>query len=680
MADFTYNGNVDITALPGSAVTMDWKYNTAGVGIALSPGAEYKILRYNTDISITLSPLSSISGGRRYTGNLSVTLLPSSVKKTHFTYPASIPGAGLALTLTSPSVVKTAGYKPYQLKASCKIAGVDYSNSLHGTVSVNKSTSAATTFQFQINAQGVIPSDFIDQEVVIGFQAADDTGSIVDVQNLVIGRVREVDMDVDTGILQLNGYDYGGVHNDVGEFYSGNVTTILTGTVGITSAGVIDTGFSPIWNVTYSGPEDVEDGRDYYVDSLNGKIYIPLISNLLNSSSSLSFQYAEYFDDFNKLAQAIADVKGWNISLDGVVVSDYTDKKYQPIITFSNESIIDILRKLFEIAGGRLDTALYPTLRVYSEVVNDAGATKHTFTESDIFEDTLQIRCMLDNLVTEQTVKSVQNTYSNVNVGSFTEAGSDSGTELQHWLWWSRFDSTTQAAIYEQAVAMANTSEPEIVREITIDNSNVNGVNFTASGGGVEYLAVLVGVYAGYPTVYKYKTSVAGNWSYTTDYLNDQIIFQCKRSIEIIEVQQGGGYGVYVVAYPQVDWDITINTQEIDYGEGAATAQVEVTGVQTIQKITATLVGDVYEHSFLETSAQATDLCKAILLEHGVIFEASCVLPLHKAANLSLGDKTTINSKSRKVEGVLKEISYSLDIDNGSGEASILVKGTGTGV
>lgn len=661
MADFTYNGNVDITALPGSTVMMDWKYNNAA-------------------LSVTLSPLSAVKATRRYTGNLFITLLPSSAKKTNFIYPASIPGAGLALILTSPSVVKTAGYKPYQLKASCKIAGVDYSNSLHGTVSVNKSTSAATTFQCLINAQGVIPSDFIDQEVVIGFQAADETGSIVDVQNLVIGRIREAVIDVDTGVLQLSGYDYGGVHNDLGEFYSGNVTTILTGTVGISSAGVIDTGFSPIWNVTYSGPEDVEDGRDYYVDSLNGKIYIPLMSNLLNSSSSLSFQYAEYFDDFNKLAQAIADVKGWKISLDGVVVSDYTDKKYQPIITLSNESLIDILRKLFEIAGGRLDTSLYPTLRVYSEVVNNAGTTKYTFTESGIFEDTLQIRCMLDNLVTEQTVKSAQNTYSNVNVGSFAEAESDSGTELQHWLWWSRFDSTSQSAIYDQAVAMANTCKPEIVREITIDNSNVNDVNFTASGGGVEYLAVFVGAYAGYPSVGKYKTSIAGNWSYTVDRLNDRITFQCKRSIEIIEVQQGGGYGVYAVAYPQVDWDITINTQEIDYGEGTATAQVEVTGTQTIQKVTATLVGDVYEHSFLETSAQATDLCKAILLEHGVIFEASCVLPLHKAANLSLGDKTTINSKSRKVEGVLKEISYSLDIDNGSGEASILVKGTGTGV
>lgn len=417
MVDFTYNGDVTIASLPGSTITMDWKYNTAGVGVALSPGAVIKMgWKYNnTDISITLSPLSSINGARRYTGNLSVTLLPSSVKKTHFTYPATIPGAGLALTLTAPSVVKTAGYKPYQLKASCKIAGVDYSNSLHGTVSVNKSTSAATTFQFLINAKGVIPSDFIDQEVVIGFQAADETGSIVDVQNLVIGNIREAVIDVDTGILQLSGYDYGGVHNDLGEFYSGNVTTILTGTVGITSAGVINTGFSPIWNVTYSGPEDVKDGRDYYVDSLNGKIYIPLMSNLLNSSSSLSFQYAEYFDDFNKLAQAIADVKGWLISLDGVAVSDYTDKKYQPIITLSNESIIDILRKLFEVAGGRLDTSLYPTLRVYSEVVNDAGAAKHTFTESDIFEDTLQIRCMLDNLINEQTVKSVQNTYSNVN-------------------------------------------------------------------------------------------------------------------------------------------------------------------------------------------------------------------------------------------------------------------------
>lgn len=227
---------------------------------------------------------------------------------------------------------------------------------------------------------------------------------------------------------------------------------------------------------------------------------------------------------------------------------------------------------------------------------------------------------------------------------------------------------------------MANTHEPEVVKEITIDNSNVNDVNYTASGGGVEYLAVVVGSANGYPTVYKYKTSVAGNWSYKTDYLNDQIIFQCKRSIEVIEVLQGGGYGAYVVAYPQVDWDITINTQDIDYGEGTATAQVEVTGVQAIQKVTATLVGDVYEHSFIETSAQATDLCKAILLEHGVIFEASCTVPLHKAANLNLGNKTTINSKSRKVEGILKDISYSLDIDNGSGEVSILVKGTGTGV
>lgn len=676
MAVFTYNGNIDITALPGSTIKMGWKYNNAALSITLSPLSAVKVSggRYISNLSITLSPLSAVKISRRYTGNLSVTLLPSSVRNAHFKYPASIPGAGLALTLTASSVVKAAGYKPYQLKASCKIAGVDYSNSLHGTISVNKSTSAATTFQFQINAQGVIPSDLINKEVVIGFQAMDATGSVVDVQNLVIGKIREADMDVDTGILQLDGYDYGGVHNDLGEFYSGNITTILTGTVGITSAGVIDTGFSPIQNVTYSGTKDVEDGRDYYVDSLNGKIYIPLMSNLLKSSSSLSFQYVEYFDDFNKLAQAIADVKGWTISLDGMTVSDYTNKKYQPIITPSNEGIIDIMRKLFEIAGGRLDTSLYPALRVYSEVVNEAGSTKHTFTESDIFEETLQIRCILDNLINEQTVKSVQNTYSNVNVGSFAEAESDSGMALMKWYWLLSFGSTDRAARYEEVVSFANTYAPEVVREITIKNKNVNDINFTASGGGVEYIVVNTGF------AYISMTSVAGAWSYTVDHVNDQIIFQCKRSIQILEVVYSSGGGFFLVFYPRVDWNITINTQEIDYGEGVATAQVEVTGTQTIQKVTATLVGDVYEHSFLETETQATALCKAILLEHGVIFEASCTTPLHKAANLNLGDKTTINSKSRKVDGILKDISYSLDIDNGSGEVSILVKGTGTGV
>ncbi len=632
----------------------------------------------------------------KYIGTNEISIAPVSVVVPEWVY-----SQATQIEIDTPSIVLLYSGKPYLIRAALQIDGADYSGDLFGAVNVNMSDGSATTFSFSLYSP-LIPSDFVDKEVTISYQAADGDGLVSGVNTLVVGRIREARINVDSPtLIEISGYDYAGYHNELGQLYSGDITRILSGTIGVTGAGALNTGKAPIFNVAYveTAIAEVEDGKDYFVDALSGIIYIPVSSKLLTASASLSFQYIDPFTSFDELAQHIASLKGWTISNDGFTVSDYTEPKKQPIISLSNEGIVDTLKKLYEIGGGKLDSSLYPDMRVYCDRVNYDGNTLHTFIESDIVFDSLSMYCSLFDVLTDQTVKSVQNTYSNVEVSAPVEVENQSGQVLPNS--WQYVPSsglffTSSAAskylAYEQAMQIQSSMGATDIFTITIPMENVNEYTFIPGGSPSSYPAIYYnynydgGTFVIHQQDVFYKNSVIGEWRTEEDRINNVVNFILSNKPVIDEIYgtytsyPEGYVGAFVVYFRRVDWQISISTTKLNYGEGVATSQVEVSGTQAVQKIDIKLEGDVYEQAFLETQTQAEDLCKAILHERKFIYNASATIPLHKIGDVKLGDKTEILSRGKSVVGNLKNISYNIDTENGSGLVAIDVKGFGTGI
>ena len=600
--------------------------------------------------------------------------------------------------LVSPfsSIIVFHSGKPYLVRAALQIDGTDYSEVLFGAVNVSKSDGSATTFDFNLYSP-LIPGDFVGKEVTISYQVAGGDGIVSGVETIVIGVIREAIIDPDSPtLIEISGYDYGGYHNELGQLYSGGITRILSGTIGITAAGALATGKAPIFNVAYveTAIQGVEDGQDYYVDALTGIIYIPVSSKLLGMSSSLSFQYVDPFASFNELAQTIATLKGWTIENDGFTVSDFTEPKKQPIITMSSESIVDMMKKLYEVGGGKLDTSLAPTMRCYSDRISYEGAVIKTYTEADMIFGSLKMGCSLFDVLTDQTVRSVQNTFSNVVVGSSKEVENKSGQVLEEWLGiFTFFNNSDEVVQYNNMLQAMSALSLKDIQTIAIPLSNINEFSFVASGTSQIYNShwasynYVFGSFV-YPTLDQYTdTSVIGAWraerndiTQTMDFVLSRSPILLRRDLVHAPSYPDAWVGCFAVFYPQVDWQISISSTSLNYGEGVATSQVEVAGTQAVQKIDVKLEGDVYEQPFIETQVQGEDLCKAILHERKFVYNASGSVPLHKAGNIKIGDKVEISSRGKSVIGNLKNINYNIDVVSGSGIVTVDVKGFGTGI
>lgn len=674
---FAYSEPSIITVLPLEQVVVHFAYNVEVTTITINTPAE-PVIKW------------------KYVGTNTISVLPIStvIPKWKYSTPTII-------EILTPSIIIFHCGKPYLVKASLQIDGVDYSGDLFGAVNVNMSDGSTTTFSFNLYSTQ-IPSDFVGKEATISYQAADDTGIVSNTETIVIGVIREASVNIDKPtLIEISGYDYAGYHNELGQLYSGEITRILTGTIGITSAGALATGKSPIFNVAYieAAIVGVQDGTDYYVDALSGIIYIPVSSKLLTAPASLQFQYVDPYESFNAMAQSIADIKGWTIEHDGFTVSDYTEPKKQPIIALSNESVVDILKKLYEIGGGKLDSSLFPTLRIYNEKIKYEGAEQRQFTEADIIFDSLQMRCSLFDVLTDQTVKSVQNTYSNVVVGDFAEIKNESGSvDNSDWyqgvglgLWFTG-GIYSKGNAYTNAVAIANTMGRRDFITVSIPIGEIGEYSFTPGGSQVSYHAIYTryeydgGTFVKWYQQVSDKNSVTGTWRVETDLENKVINFILSSTpvideVELDYVQYPDNYiGVFAIYYRRIDWQISISTKSVDYGEGVATTQVQVSGTQAVQKIDIKLEGDVYEQPFIETQTQGEDLCKAILHEKKFIYSASASLPLHKAGALKLGNKTEILSRGKSVIGNLKNIAYNIDTESGAGIVGIEIKGLGSGI
>jgi len=603
-ADFTYEGTLDFTVLPSHEVALTFTY-TGTFEMLLTPGSDY-------------------DGKFNYTGTASITV--------------TSPDTGIVVFTTDI---------PYYVQASVFIDGEDYTSNIFGTVQVTRQDNAASTFTITINSAAKAAS-FINKVVSIAFQAADENGVIADYVRIFKGVVKRVAFNESDRAYTLTGFDYGGVHQIPGEFISSNVTEVLDGSVWIGSSGTISTGKAPIWGVTYSGPDDIIDGRDYFVDTLNGEILVPISSNFLTTPGGLSFKYANPFSTLKAMMENIVGLKGWSIDDVAIALADYSIPAKQPVLSISDESVIDILRKFLELSGAKCETNLYPSIRVYSEVENLTGGDNHTIDESIYYEDSLSFAVSFEELLTEQTVRSVGKTFANIEIGAGETLASESGSATTEVI----FDLSGYTSVTLPSI------QPKVLAEVRITKANINSISHAAGGTFLHLFGSATNIQD-------------SNWTQTEE--DNQIVFRLRAYPE-------SSYFTVrtVVSYPGANWTLTLTGTKIEYGEGTIEQTVEVTSTRNVTGLSETLAGDVYENPYIETADHAANCANAILCEHGNVYEMACEVPLHEASAYQIGDKINVERSSSVIfRGVIKSLDYSINTDSANSPVAITAKGVG---
>lgn len=586
-------------------------------------------------MSFTMTPESDIDPDFSYTGTLSFTF--------------KFPDTGV--------VVFTPGIA-YVVKVAVFIEGEDFSSSIQGSVNVTREDNSAATFDITINSSQKA-AEFLNDDITIAFQVADESGIVVDYIPIFRGVITTAQYNVAEGAYNLTGYDYGGFHSIPGELISANVTPVLTGSISITGTGTFTVGFAPIWGVTYLGTDDIEDGRDFFVNSLNGNIEVPVTSNFNDFPGALQFSYAVPFATLKGLIEDVAARKSWSLTEEGVTLVDYTAITKQPVLSVSDESVVDTVRKLLELSGAKVDTNLFPDMRIYSDTNNLVGADDHVIDETDYYEESLDINISLDGLITEQTVRSVSKTLENIVVSGSEELADKDGTAaremvLQQFVF-------TQEDVDNLLEMVANMSSKVIV-EVRIRKANIFSLSHTAGGTTIPVFT---------PNIVDIQDS---DWVQTID--GEDVLYSLVMNplIEFITAQA-------YISYPGANWELTVNGTRIEYGEGTIEETVEVTGTRDVTGITGPLVGDVYENPYIETAAHAGNIVNAMLTEFGNIYEASCQVPIHKGAAMNIGDKINIQESSSTIfKGLIKELNYNLNTDTANSPVGIRASGVGIGI
>ncbi len=612
-----------------------------GGGVGAISGADYT---YAGDITFTLTPESTSGADYGVTGALSVSVIPSSPYDGHFNYTGTV--VVNVLTPDTGVVVFTTDI-PYLVQASVYINGVDYSTNLFGQVAVTRRDNGAATFSIIINSASKAAS-FLNQVVTIAFQAANSTGVMADFVPIFTGVVKRVVFNESDKAYTLSGYDYGGVHQIPGERISSDITTVLDGTQWVESSGTIATGHAPIWGVTYTGSDDIVDGRDYFVDTLNGEILVPVSSNFLNTPGVLSYKYSSPFSTLKALMENVAGLKGWSFTEDGVSIADYSTPAKQPVLSVSDESVIDIVRKFLELSGAKCETNLFPLMRVYSEVVNLTGADNHMIDESIYYGDSLAFSVSFEELLNEQTVRSVGKTFANIEIGGPETIANESGsvsTELLYDI--SGYVNVEVPALVEKVIA-----------EVRVTKANINSIGHTAGGTFLHLFGSATNIQD-------------SDWIQTEE--GNEIVFRLTVSPDwdIFTIRN-------LISYPGADWSLTITGTKIEYGEGTIEQTVEVTSTRAVTGVTDTLKGDVYENPYLETAAHAGNCANAILTEFGNVYEMSCEVPLHEAAAYQIGDKINVERSSSIIfKGIIKSLNYGINTKNGRSPVGLTARGVG---
>jgi hypothetical protein len=552
---------------------------------------------------------------------------------------------------------------PGFVSANVIINGVNQSARMQGVVSVTREDNTAARFKCileidQTTIPVMKPSELINKEVLISFAAADMDGVVADYFPIFVGICKQVKFNDDQESIIMTGYDRGGVHQTKGEFVSDNVTDVLTGSLYVNSAGTHSLGHSPIWGVVWTGNAIVTDGEDYFVNTLNGEIIVPISSRILQFPGAFTYSYQNPFGSMREIIQTVATIKGWTVEEDNVTIEDYSSTAEHPVLSLSDESVIDVCRKLLELSGAKVETNLFPSLRVYSEVQNVINNVNiHVFDESIIFEDSLIYGADFDDILNEQTTRSVQKINANVVVGSSGTIAEFSGSQgttdprrvQTDVVWWANFDLTT----------------PTVLAEHRINKAGLNSISFSSSG---TFSAALI------PFETFEETITGASWNSFTD--GDDFVIQLKHTI----VTLGGG-GVQMWAFPAFDYTLTVSGSKINYGDGTIEDVQIVTAQRPIAGITETLKGDVYENAYIETDQHCANICDAILLEHGNPYTAQFDIPVFEGKSLNIGDRVTIQKNSNdRFYGLIKTLSYSINLATGQNAIRVGAKGVGIGI
>lgn len=552
---------------------------------------------------------------------------------------------------------------PGFVSASVMIDGVNQSARIQGTIVITREDNTAARFKLNFEPDQdasplMKPVELINKVVSVSFGAADMDGVVGDAVPIFVGLCKHVTWNADQGTMVMTGYDYGGNHQTKGEFVSENVTDVSTGTLYVSSAGTHTLGHSPVWGVIWNGNSEVKDGEDYFINTLNGTIIVPISSRILQFPGAFTYTYQNPFSSMKEIIQTVVGLKSWNIQEDNLTIADYSSTAEHPVLSLSDESVIDVCRKFLELSGAKLETNLWPNLRVYSEVQNVINTVNtHTVDESIIFEDSHTFRIDFDDILNEQTTRSVQKINANVVVGSSGTIAEFSGSQATldprrvqtDVVWWANFDLST----------------PTVLVEHRIRKAGLNSISFSATG---RFHAALI------PFEYFEEPITGASWNSFTD--GEDFVIQLKHTI----VTLGGG-GVQLWAFPAVEYTLTVSGSKINYGDGTIEDIKQVTAQRPIAGIAETLKGDVYENAYIETDQHCANICDAILLEHGNPYTTQFEIPLFEGREMNIGDRIDIERDSnRTFGGIIKTLTYSIDLRSGRNSILVAAKGVGFGI
>jgi hypothetical protein len=552
---------------------------------------------------------------------------------------------------------------PGFVSANVIINGLNESNFIQGIITVTREDNTAARFKLSLEEDPDVliprkPVEFINKIVSISFAAADMDGVVSDYIPIFIGIIKGASFNADMETLNLRGYDYSGIHQTPGEYISENITSVLTGSIGAGSSGTLSTGHSPIWGVEFVGSNAVTDGTDYFVDTKDGNIIIPISSRILQFPGHFTYSYADPFGSMKEIIQAVVSQKSWNLQEDNMVIANYTNAVAHPVLSLSDESVIDTCRKFLELSGAKIEGNLFPDLRVYSEVENWINPASTWVVDEDvIFENSFVFDIDFDNLLNEQTVRSVQKVNADIVIGagesiaefSANRQRTDPRTVQTSVVWWSQFDLTI----------------PYVVAEHRVNKQNLNSISFSSSG---QFHAALI------PFATYEKAITGASWNFFTD--GDDFVIQLKHNIITLE---GGGIQYWTI--PAFEYSLTVLGSKINYSGGSPEDVRVVTAQRPISGITETLKGDVYENPYIETDGHCANICNAVLLEKGNPYSAQFQIPLFEGKSAQIGGRVDINRDGNAIfSGIVKKLRYRINLENGQNEILVLARGIGKGM
>lgn len=551
---------------------------------------------------------------------------------------------------------------PGFVSANVIINGANESAMIQGAISVTREDNTAARFKCILEFDQALvpprkPAELINKVVNISFAAADMDGIVADYIPIFVGLCKHVSFNDDQGSVIMSGYDYGGTHQTRGEFVSDNVTDVLSGSIYISSAGTHSLGHSPVWGIIFTGNSEVTDGEDYFINTLTGAIIVPVSSRILQFPGAFTYNYQNPFTSMKEIIQSVATLKGWTLQEDNVAVADYTSVSEHPVLSLSDESVIDVCRKFLELSGAKVESNLFPNLRVYSEVQNVINTVNtHTVDESKIFEDTLTFKIDFDDILNEQTTRSVQKINANVVIGTETSIGEFSG------------DRTTLNPFTVQDTVTSvwdlNLGQEAILAEHRINKRNLNSISFSSSG---RFHAFFQND--------SFEEAITGaSWDFFVD--GDDFVIQLKHKLVVL------GFGnSRMYAYPAVEYELTVLGSKINYGDGTIEDVKIVTAQRPIGGISETLKGDVYENPYIETDQHCANICDAILLEHGNPYTAQFQIPVFEGKHFNIGDRLNIERDSVvRFSGLIKTLTYSINLATGENSIFVVAKGVGFGI